>query len=78
MLVPLTDPTHHLAMLMIETIRADQQRQLRASRRETGELYGDQVQPAPRRSAWSRLAVVQKDASGKRTVRIFRAPAPAI
>ena len=78
MLVPLTDPNHHLAMLMIETIRADQQRQLRAAQRETGDLHGDPATPAPRRSAWSRLAVIQKDASGKRTVRIFRAPAPAI
>jgi hypothetical protein len=79
MLVPLTDPNHQLAILMIDQIRADQERQLRASaRRETGDLYDEAVAPAPRRSAWSRLAIVQRDASGKRTVRIFRAPAPAI
>jgi hypothetical protein len=78
MLVPLTDPTHHLAMLMLETIRVDQQRQLRAAQRETGDLYGDPATPAPRRHAWSRLATIERAPNGKRTVRIFRAPAPAI
>ena len=46
MLVPLTDPTHQLAVLMHEAIRADRARQLRAARLETGDLYDD-AQPAP-------------------------------
>ena len=79
MLVPLTDPNHQLAILMLDQIRADQQRQLRsAARPETGDLYDDVPAPARRRHAWSRLATVERGANGKRTIRIFRAPAPAI
>jgi hypothetical protein len=78
MLVPLTDPTHQLTMLMIEAIRADRQRRARAARLEPGDIHDDAVQPAPRRHAWSRIASVERGANGKRVVRIFRAPAPAI
>ena len=78
MLVPLTDPTHQLTMLMIETIAADQRRQARAARVESGDLYDDPPLPAPRRHAWSRIASVERGANGKRVIRIFRAPAPAI
>ena len=78
MLVPLTDPTHQLSMLMIETIAADQRRQARAAAVESGDLYDDPPLPTPRRHAWSRLATIERGPNGKRTVRIFRAPAPAI
>jgi hypothetical protein len=75
MLVPLTDPNHQLSMLMIETIIASKRRQAALA------LRAPDVNPeaeAPRRRAWSRLATVQRSANGKRAVRIFRAPAPAI
>ena len=78
MLVTLTDPSHMLAMLMTETITADRRRQARAARVESGDLYDDPPLAAPRRHAWSRLATIERGPNGKRTVRIFRAPAPAI
>ena len=75
MLVPLTDPSHQLAMLMIETIIATNRRQA-ALAFHAPDLDADA--PAPRRRAWSRIASIERSANGKRTVRIFRAPAPAI
>jgi hypothetical protein len=78
MLVPLTDPNHLLAALMLETIHADRQRQLRAALREREDLDDEAATPAPRRHAWSRLASVERDPNGRRVIRIFRAPAPAI
>ena len=75
MLVPLTDPSHQLSMLMIETIIASKRRQAAQALRAP-DLDADTE--APRRRAWSRIATVQRSANGKRAVRIFRAPAPAI
>jgi hypothetical protein len=77
MLVPLTDPNHQLAILMLDQIRADQQRQFRSAARPEAGVLDDEA-PARRRHAWSRLATVERGANGKRTIRIFRAPAPAI
>jgi hypothetical protein len=72
MLIPLTDPNHELARLMIDQID-------RSQRRAAHHPEAPHQPAAPRRrQGWHRLATLQKDANGRRSIRIFRAPAPAI